>query len=127
VAGAAARAEPRPRRSPRPAAPRERASAGARPRRAVRGRPRVRSGVLWIVFIGALLAGIVALNVAVLRLNMEGERLDGEIQELRAKNAERLSELSNAAAAGRVQAAASQLGLVSPVDTTYLRLRPAKR
>ena len=127
MAGAAARAEARPRRAPRTAAPRERASANAPPRRGARRHPRVRSGVLWIVVVGTLLAGIVALNVAALRLNMEGKRLDGQIQELRTRNAELLSELSNAAAAGRVQAAASQLGLVSPADTTYLRLRSPKR
>jgi hypothetical protein len=74
-----------------------------------------------------LLAGIVALNVAVLRLNMQGERLDREIQELRTRNVELLSDLSSAAAAGRIQAGASQLGLVSPESTRYLRLRPVKR
>lgn len=91
------------------------------------GRPRVRGGVAWIVIVGVLLAGIVALNVAVLRLNVQGDRLDAEIKKLETTNSELVSDLSSASASGRIQAGASQLGLVAPTETEYLRLRPEKR
>jgi hypothetical protein len=84
--------------------------------------------VAWILLVGALLAGIVALNVAVLGLNMEVERLDGQRDNLRAENAVVVSELSSAAAAGRIEALATRrLGLVPPVETTYVRLEPQER
>ena len=79
---------------------------------------------MWIVAVGALLAGIVALNVAALGLTMESERLDVRLDELRTENALLLSELSSASAAGRIQAGAAELGLVAPVETRYVRLRP---
>ena len=79
--------------------------------------------MLWILVVGTLLAGIVALNVAVLGSNMEVERLDVERERLRAENAVLSSELSSAAAAGRIEALATRrLGLVDPVQTTYVRL-----
>jgi cell division protein FtsL len=79
--------------------------------------------VLWILVVGTLLAGIVALNVAVLGLNMEVERLDVEKERLKADNAVLSSELSSAAAAGRIESLATRrLGLVDPVQTTYVRL-----
>ena len=77
--------------------------------------------------VGVLLAGIVALNVAVLRLNMQGDRLDAEIKKLETSRSELVSDLSSASASGRIQAGASQLGLVAPTETEYLRLRPEKR
>src|SRR5262245_56265819 len=103
-AATSARADPSPRRPPRPA------HAEPRTRPLPQGR-RVRVGVLWIVVIGALLAGIVALNVAVLGLTMDSDRLDGRIQELQTRNAELQSDLSSASAAGRIEAAAPRLGL----------------
>jgi cell division protein FtsL len=84
--------------------------------------------VAWIVAVAALLAGIVALNVAVLGLNMEVERLDGQRDELVTGNDGLSSELSAAAAAGRIERLArSRLGLVEPTDTTYLELRSGRR
>lgn len=76
----------------------------------------------------ALLAGIVALNIAVLRLNMEVERLDVQRDELVAQNDALASELSAAAAAGRIERlAAGKLGLVAPTQTTYLELEADRR
>jgi hypothetical protein len=86
----------------------------------------VRRGVLWIAVVGALLAGIVALNVAVLRLTMEGDRLDGRIHELETRNSQLVADLSTAAAAARIQAGASMLGLVQPTDTEYVRVPPTE-
>jgi cell division protein FtsL len=118
-------AQPRPRRAP-PPRPRPRPQAAPRPR--PRTRPRVAGGVLLIAVVAGLLAGIVALNVAVLRLNVEVEELDRKRASLIARNAELASDLSTAAAAGRVEELAqSRLGLVPPEHTTYVRVpRPGR-
>jgi cell division protein FtsL len=97
-----------------------------RPRRASRAqaRPRVAGGVLWIVIVAVLLAGIVALNVAVLRLNMRVEQLDNQHDELISKRENIQSQLSSTAAAGRVEDIATKtLHLGAPASTTYLELR----
>jgi cell division protein FtsL len=81
--------------------------------------------VLWIAIVAALLAGVVATNVAVLRLNMTLDRLGRERADLRAQNAALASQLSSAAAAPRIQTlAAKRLGLVqaTPDQTTYVKL-----
>ena len=102
----------------------------ARPRRSTQttATPRVAGGVLWIVVVAALLAGIVALNVAVLRLNVQVEQLDRQQEELAAKRDALQTELSTAAAGGRVESAAVRgLGLVAPLSTRYLELKPPRR
>ena len=94
--------------------------------RAVRRERRVTGGVLWIGVVAALLAGVVATNVAVLRLNMKLDSLSRERADLRAQTAALSSQLSSAAAAPRIQRlAAKQLGLVQATadQTTYLTLR----
>src|ERR687888_1048097 len=93
--------------------------------RAVRRQRRVTGGVLWIGVIAALLAGVVATNVAVLRLNMKLDRLGRERADLRAQNAALSSQLSSAASAPRIQGlAAKTLGLVqaTPDQTSYVTL-----
>jgi cell division protein FtsL len=126
-ATARAYAPAKPRRAPAKApAPARRA---AQPRRAgkAQARPRVAGGVLWIVIVAVLLAGIVAVNVAALRLNMQVEQLDNQHDELVSKNEGLQSQISTAAAAGRVQQLGKALGLGSPAETTYLRLKPNGR
>lgn len=79
----------------------------------------------WIVVLATLLAGIVALNVAVLQLNVRLSSLSRERTGLRSENAAIQSQLSSAAAAPRIQALAhKRLGLVpAPADaTTYVEL-----
>jgi cell division protein FtsL len=111
--------QPRRRPTPRPSRPRP----VARPRA---GR-RVAGGVLWIVVVAALLAGIVALNVAVLRLNVEVEQLDGQRDKLVGKRDALQTDLSTAAAGGRIErVAVRRLGLVAPQSTTYLELKPRR-
>lgn len=110
--------DPRGRPRPRPQA-----------RRNVQSQRTVRGGVLWIVVLAALLAGIVAVNVAVLRLNVQLDKLGGEKVDLRSQNAELQSELSSSLAAPRIQALArQQLGLVpaSPDATRYVQLGPGR-
>jgi hypothetical protein len=84
----------------------------------------LRSGVVWIVVVGALLAGVVALNVAVLQLNVRFDRLGRERAMLRDQNAALASQFSSAKASPRIQARARQrLGLVPAGDMTYVDLR----
>jgi hypothetical protein len=111
---------------PRAAAARVAAPAlpAPRTRRRERKKGRVAGGVVWIVLVATLLAGVVALNVAVLRLNVENDRLGRERAALLAKKAEIASQLSSAAATARIQLLARKHGLVParPAETTYLRL-----
>jgi cell division protein FtsL len=82
-------------------------------------------GVVWIVVVGALLAGIVAVNVLVLQLNMQFNSLGRERAELKADNARLQSQLSSASASVRIEGTATAtLGLVpaDPLTTTYVRL-----
>jgi cell division protein FtsL len=110
----------------KPSRPRPRVAATRRP---VRSKG-VAGGVVWIVFVTALLAGVVALNVAVLRLNVQLDGLAREKQELRAGNNDLASRLAGLEASGRIESLArNQLGLVpaEPGQTTYITLDPAGR
>jgi cell division protein FtsL len=125
MAVAAPRARPVPSRPAEPARPARARPAPARPARGAT-RPRLGRGVVWILAVAALLAGIVALQVAVLQLRMERGRLQSEIVEIEAQNAKLESEISSAASVARVEGAArGPLGLVPPSQTTYLEL-PAR-
>ena len=100
----------------------------ARPR--PRNRRGVAGGVVWIVFVAALLGGLVALNVTVLQLNVRLDQLGRERFELRAQNATLASQLSRAASGPRIQALAQKrFGLVpAELDATvYLTLAPKQR
>jgi cell division protein FtsL len=111
------------------AAPSARAEAAlARPRRRARARSarqRVDRGVLWIAVLAVLLAGVVAVNVAVLQLNVRLDEYGRERVQLRDDNARLRAELSSTAASARIGARArSELGLVEadPATTGYVRL-----
>jgi cell division protein FtsL len=83
--------------------------------------------VLWIVLFAVLLAGVVAVNVAVLRLNVELDRTAGERSQLKADIATLRAELSSTAATSRIQRiATTELGLelADPETTTYVSLGP---
>jgi cell division protein FtsL len=91
----------------------------------VRSRAPFAGGVLWIVVVGVLLAGIVAVNVLVLQLNMQFDGLSSERAQLKADNALLRSRLSSASANVRIEEiATSRLGLqaADPETTTYVRL-----
>ena len=93
------------------------------PRR--RARRHVSNGVLWIVAFGVLLAGVVALNVAVLQANIRLDKLGQERANLRAENAALESEVSAAAAGPRIAGlAARRLGLQQATSdqTTYVEI-----
>ncbi len=80
-------------------------------------RRRTFGGVLWIVVFGALLAGVVAVNVAVLQLNVQLDDLNRERFQLRADNAGLSSQISSAGADAKIEAQArNRLGL-EPAET----------
>ncbi len=90
-----------------------------------RSRAPFAGGVLWILLIGVMLAGIVAVNVVVLQLNMEFDGLSRERAQLRADNALLRSRLSSASSHLRIEDAAKvKLGLqeADAGTTTYVRL-----
>ena len=78
--------------------------------------------MVWIVVVGALLAGLVALNVAVLQLNVRLDQLARERSTLRDENA--LLQSQSSSAKGSLSARAQQrLGLVQASELTYVDLR----
>lgn len=101
-------------------------TARPRPRTRTKARPRLLGGgVLWIVLFAGLLAGVVAVNVAVLRLNLELDSTGRESSELKADIAGLRSELSSTSATSRIKRLATkELGLVvaDPETTIYVPL-----
>ena len=114
------------------AKPARKAATRPKPKSKPRGAPRrparsrgVTGGAVWIVFVAVLLTGVVALNVAVLRLNVQLDQLAREKRELRAGNNELASQLAAVEASGRIETLArTRLGLVpaQPDQTTYVTL-----
>ena len=100
----------------------------ARQRPRPQRRPRVAGGVVMIALIAVLLAGVVFMNLAVLRSNIELDRLGSNRTRLQADIAELSSELSSAQAAARIQAQArTELHLVpAPASDTVFVDLPAK-
>ena len=89
-------------------------------------RPRTFGGVVWIVLFGALLAGVVAVNVAVLQLNVQLDDLNRERFQLRADNAGLSSQISSAGADARIETQArNRLGLEPAETTEFIDLAPA--
>jgi cell division protein FtsL len=99
-----------------------------RDKKRVQARPRLLAGgVFWIVIFGALLAGVVAVNVAVLRLNLELDGVSRERTELKGDLATLRAGISSAAATARIERAArDDLGLVQadPDEMVYVTLGP---
>jgi cell division protein FtsL len=110
----------RARSKPRGAAP-SRSRSGAQPRPRLLG-----GGVLWILLFAVLLAGVVAVNVAVLGLNLQLDQVERERTELDADIAALRSEISTASTTARIERLATkELGLVQadPDEMVYVRLR----
>ena len=89
------------------------------PRRRAKAKTGVAGGLAWIIVGGVLLAGIVALNVAVLRLNIRLDHMNNESQQLQAENAALGAKLSGAVSSPRIQALAKARGFV-PADPTTI-------
>lgn len=108
---------PAPRPQPARAAPQQKRRKAAQ--RSVRG------GIVWIVALAVLLTGVVAVNVAVLRQNMQLESYGNQQSQLRDQNLELRSRLSQATSSPYVERVAQKrLGLVTAnsSQTTYIRL-----
>ena len=76
-------------------------------------------GVAWIVVLAVLLAGVVAVNVAVLQLTMRLDTITRRRVNLRSDIARLQSELSSAASTYQLQQQAQgKLGLVQADSTT---------
>lgn len=102
--------------------------AATRRRKAVRAP--FAGSVAWIVAVGVLLAGVVAVNVLVLQLNVRLDTLGRERAELKADIATARAQLSTASSNVRIETrAAAALGLVpaDPALTTYVRLDEGPR
>jgi cell division protein FtsL len=97
----------------------------AAPKRRARTRPF--GGVVWIVVLAVLLAGVVAVNVAVLQLNVRLDELGRERIELQGETKRLSSQLSSASANARIESQArTKLGLVraDPELTFHVQLAP---
>jgi cell division protein FtsB len=119
-------AQPVPVPKRRPARARPKAPARSRRRQVNR---RVRLPIVWMTVFALLLAGVVAVNVAVLRAHVAVSNLDQERAKLEAQNQELASRLSAASSAPRIEAAARRLGFVQAPATavSYLDLLPRSR
>jgi hypothetical protein len=79
--------------------------------------------VAWIAVVGVLLAGVVATNVAVLRLNLSIDSATQRRVQLESDIATLSSRLSSELAAGRIQSLAqANRGLRPAQDVTYVDL-----
>jgi cell division protein FtsL len=115
----------RPRRAPAKPRPQPKPPTRAKPKAKQSPRARVAGGAVWIGVVAVLLSGVVAINVAVLRLNVQLEDLGNERTQLRAENADLSSQIASKAQAGRIQTLArGQLGLepAGAGQWTYLDL-----
>src|SRR5207248_7290880 len=88
--------------APPPARPARRPAQKPRPRTRPRSR-RVTGGIVWISAFTVLLAGVVAINVAVLRVNMRLNDLNQEQLQLQAQNQSLASNVSSAASSLRIE------------------------
>jgi hypothetical protein len=96
-----------------------RGRAAARPRSRRRARAHARGGIGWIVLCGVLLAGVVFVNVAVLRLNLSLDKANSDRAKLQAQTAALQSQLSSALASPRIeQRARVEDGLVEADPST---------
>lgn len=144
---------PKPRPRPKPAPRRPRTAAPAARRRPASGRPRgplaaggnvamlpvsaisgiadsgfvvgMARGRAWIVVLGVLLCGIVAINVLGLSLSAAGSETSTKIDELQQQNSVLRARIANRLSSGNISEAAAALGLEVPAPDAvdYLRTR----
>jgi hypothetical protein len=107
--------------------PRPRTKPKTRTKTRKRAQARARGGILWIAVSGILLAGVVFVNVAVLRLNLSLDSTNSERTQLRADNAALQSTLSRALASSHIQTrAAKEFGLTYADPSQYGYVNLAK-
>ena len=83
-------------------------------------------GRAWIVFVGVLLIGLVALNVSLLKLNSEAGRNAEKVKVLRIQNTQLRARVSRLASAERLERTGRDLGLAMSIAgrVRYLSVRP---
>jgi cell division protein FtsL len=100
-----------------------RPKAATKPRPKAKRRPRTRGGIVWIVACAIVLAGVVFVNLAVLRLNLQLDSATQQRSKLRAENASLASALSSSLASPRIQSLARREdGLVDAGPAVYIDL-----
>ena len=116
-------AAPAPRTQPRSTKPKTKPRAKPTTRKKRRSH---RGAIVWIVISAALLAGVVFVNLAVLRLNLQLDDATTQRSKLRADNATLQSQLSAALASPRIQAQARRAdGLVPADPSTFVTVNLA--
>ena len=115
-------------------APQRRRAPTRRPAAPVRSRRkpvprRVRAHIVWMILFALLLAGVVAVNVAVLRAHVAVAHLDEQRAQLQAQNQALASHLSAVNSAPRIEAAARRLDMVPApaANTSYFVLPSGRR
>ena len=89
---------------------------------------RLLRGRAWIAFIGALLVGVVFLNVSLLEINRDITAKADRIAELKRENGQKRVEVAELASSERIQQAATDMGFVLPApgDVAYLKATPGR-
>ncbi|MEA2403875.1 MAG: hypothetical protein QOE08_522 [Thermoleophilaceae bacterium] len=121
-----------PRRAPARRAAPQRVEAGVRIERLLEGRAgqlldSLLRGRAWVVIVGALLVGIVFLNVSVLQLNRGIASTTAKSAELERANSGMRARVAMLGSSDRIQTAAAMRGFIMPApgQVKYLRARPA--
>ena len=86
------------------------------------GRRYLAGGVVWIVAVAILLAGVVAVNVAVLRLNLNLDGVNRQRAQLKADNAALAAKLAGAKRTNAVVNGAPGLVQADPATTSSVTL-----
>jgi hypothetical protein len=88
------------------------------------GQRRLAGGVAWIVVVAALLAGVVAVNVAVLQLNLRLDGVNRQRAQLKARIAADQAKLASAKRTARIIQGAQGLVPADPATTSTIDLSP---
>jgi hypothetical protein len=86
------------------------------------GRRHLAGGVVWIVAVAVLLAGIVAVNVAVLRLNLNLDGVNRQRAQLKADNAALAAKIASAKRTAAVVNGGPGLVQADPATTSSVTL-----
>ena len=89
-----------------------------------KGQRRIAGGVAWIVVVAALLAGVVAINVAVLRLNLSLDSANHQRGQLKADIAAEQAKLASAKRTAAIVNGPQGLVQADPATTQTVDLKP---
>jgi heme exporter protein D len=89
-----------------------------------KGQRRLAGGVVWIVVVATLLAGVVAINVAVLRTNLSLDTVNRQRGQLQADIAAQQAKLASAKRTGDIVNGVPGLVQADPTTTLTVDLRP---